>query len=127
MISFLSLLVVWTGTFPLCFLQPENSFIEILFEVTSAFGTVGLSTGITPVLSSAGKIVIFPKSDYAINIRSRILGGRYCMEKQIKGYHEKINQQMKELQSVYRSLITHFGMPESEFWILYALMDTSRE
>lgn len=49
------------------------------------------------------------------------------MEKQIKGYHEKINQQMKELQSVYRSLITHFGMPESEFWILYALMDTSRE
>ena len=32
------------------------SFISILFEVTSAFGTVGLSTGITPTLSTAGKI-----------------------------------------------------------------------
>jgi potassium uptake TrkH family protein len=37
----------------------ENfSFIEILFEVCSAFGTVGLSMGITPDLSIFGKIVI---------------------------------------------------------------------
>jgi potassium uptake TrkH family protein len=34
------------------------SFIEILFEVCSAFGTVGLSMGITPDLSIFGKIVI---------------------------------------------------------------------
>jgi len=33
-------------------------FIEILFEVCSAFGTTGLSMGITPELSSIGKIVI---------------------------------------------------------------------
>ena len=32
------------------------SFISILFEVTSAFGTVGLTTGITPTLSSSGKV-----------------------------------------------------------------------
>ncbi len=32
------------------------SFISILFEVTSAFGTVGLSTGITPTLSNSGKV-----------------------------------------------------------------------
>ena len=32
------------------------SFISVLFEVTSAFGTVGLSTGITPTLSNAGKV-----------------------------------------------------------------------
>lgn len=32
--------------------------IQILFEVSSAFGTTGLSTGITPELSSIGKIVI---------------------------------------------------------------------
>ena len=33
-------------------------FEGIIFEVFSAFGTVGLSTGITPHLSVAGKIVI---------------------------------------------------------------------
>ena len=31
---------------------------SLLFEVTSAFGTVGLSTGITPKLSDAGKLLI---------------------------------------------------------------------
>lgn len=37
----------------------ENAdFIKILFEAVSAFGTVGLSTGITPDLSIAGRIVI---------------------------------------------------------------------
>jgi len=35
-----------------------NYFLRILFEVTSAFGTVGLSTGITPILSVAGKLLI---------------------------------------------------------------------
>jgi len=33
-------------------------FLEALFECTSALGTVGLSTGITPVLTDAGKIVL---------------------------------------------------------------------
>ncbi|MDR7417942.1 MAG: TrkH family potassium uptake protein [Armatimonadota bacterium] len=33
-------------------------FIPALFEITSAFGTVGLSTGITPRLSTAGQIVV---------------------------------------------------------------------
>jgi trk system potassium uptake protein TrkH len=37
----------------------ENfSFMQIFFETVSAFGTVGLSTGITPHLSDFGKIVI---------------------------------------------------------------------
>lgn len=37
----------------------ENfNFIQIIFETFSAFGTVGLSTGITPHLSTAGKIII---------------------------------------------------------------------
>ena len=35
-----------------------NYFLRILFEVTSAFGTVGLSTGITPILSPLGKLLI---------------------------------------------------------------------
>jgi trk system potassium uptake protein TrkH len=33
-------------------------FIQVLFETTSAFGTVGLSTGITPFLTLAGKFII---------------------------------------------------------------------
>ncbi len=32
--------------------------MEIIFEVSSAFGTVGLSLGITPDLSTGGKVVI---------------------------------------------------------------------
>lgn len=39
-------------------LTEQVSLINILFEVTSAFGTVGLSTGITPGLSPAGKMMI---------------------------------------------------------------------
>jgi trk system potassium uptake protein TrkH len=35
-----------------------GSFINILFETVSAFGTVGLTTGITPGLSVAGKAII---------------------------------------------------------------------
>jgi trk system potassium uptake protein TrkH len=31
---------------------------DAMFEVVSAFGTVGLSTGVTPGLSAAGKIVL---------------------------------------------------------------------
>jgi trk system potassium uptake protein TrkH len=33
-------------------------FLELLFETVSAFGTVGLSTGVTPRLSDAGKLTI---------------------------------------------------------------------
>jgi len=36
----------------------HNFFLQILFEIVSAFGTVGLSTGITPTLSAAGKLII---------------------------------------------------------------------
>jgi len=35
-----------------------NYFLRILFEVVSAFGTVGLSTGVTPILSSFGKFLL---------------------------------------------------------------------
>lgn len=36
----------------------EFIFLDVLFETTSAFATVGLSRGITPDLSSMGKIII---------------------------------------------------------------------
>ncbi|HIT40697.1 MAG TPA: H(+)-transporting ATPase [Candidatus Caccovicinus merdipullorum] len=57
-ITFLSLVTVCLGTLILCLLEPEYSLVQVLFEVTSAFGTVGLSTGITPDLSSASKILL---------------------------------------------------------------------
>lgn len=38
--------------------QARGHFIELLFETVSAFATVGLSTGVTPTLSSAGKVII---------------------------------------------------------------------
>jgi len=34
------------------------SFLSLLFETVSAFGTVGLSTGITPELSIAGRLIV---------------------------------------------------------------------
>lgn len=36
----------------------QQDFLRVLFETTSAFGTVGLSTGITPELSLFGRILI---------------------------------------------------------------------
>ncbi|MDR9403149.1 MAG: TrkH family potassium uptake protein [Halothece sp. Uz-M2-17] len=38
--------------------DPALSFIQIFFEVCSAFATVGLSTGITSSLSALGKLII---------------------------------------------------------------------
>ncbi len=39
-------------------LETEHSFLSIFFEAVSAFATVGLSLGITPYLTVAGKAVI---------------------------------------------------------------------
>ncbi len=57
-ITLLASSVVCLDSFILCILEPEYTFIQILFEVVSAFGTVGLSTGITPDLSVLSKIII---------------------------------------------------------------------
>ena len=58
LVTILSLGVVCIATFLMCILEPDCTFIQLLFEVISAFGTVGLSTGITPGLSVTGKLVI---------------------------------------------------------------------
>ena len=54
----LAIMVVCIGTFLLSILEPDSTFIQLLFEVTSAFGTVGLSTGITPDLKDLSKIIV---------------------------------------------------------------------
>ncbi len=53
----LSLSVIFVGGLILA-LTENQRFIKIIFEVTSAFGTVGLSAGITSQLSVLGKLVI---------------------------------------------------------------------
>ncbi len=56
-ITLLGLTVVIISSFLLLIFEPNLDFIDILFETVSAFGTVGLSTGITPTLSIKSKIV----------------------------------------------------------------------
>ena len=56
-IGMISLIVV--GMFLFLMLQIETiSFLPAVFEVISAFGTVGLSLNVTPSLSIAGKVLI---------------------------------------------------------------------
>ncbi|MEN6313980.1 MAG: potassium transporter TrkG [Clostridiaceae bacterium] len=57
-VTLLSAFVVCIGTFFLCVLEPDYTFMQLLFEETSAFGTVGLSTGITPYLRDASKLIV---------------------------------------------------------------------
>jgi trk system potassium uptake protein len=38
--------------------DPKLEFIQIFFEVVSAFATVGLSTGITPIVTTAAKLIL---------------------------------------------------------------------
>ena len=57
-IALLSVLVVCISTLLLCILEPDLDFVQILFEAVSAFGTVGLSAGVTPNLCAASKFVI---------------------------------------------------------------------
>jgi trk system potassium uptake protein TrkH len=53
----ISVVVVFTGIFLLT-LSHQGDFIDIAFEVTSAFGTVGLSRGFTEHLDGFGRAVI---------------------------------------------------------------------
>ncbi|RKZ35093.1 hypothetical protein DRQ33_00585 [bacterium] len=58
MVLFLGLAVVSAGVFFLTIFEPNTPLMDLLFEEMSAFGTVGLSTGITPSLSIPAKLVI---------------------------------------------------------------------
>ena len=53
----MGIVVVTVSTF-LLFVSEDAEFREIAFEAMSAFGTVGLSTGITAKLSGPGKMII---------------------------------------------------------------------
>lgn len=51
-----SALLVASATLLIAFIHPEQPLIAIFFEICSAFGTTGLSMGITPDLSAIGKV-----------------------------------------------------------------------
>lgn len=52
------LFIVMVVTMLLTITERGHDFLMILFEATSAFGTVGLSMGLTPELSPFGKVLI---------------------------------------------------------------------
>ncbi len=56
-ITLLALCVVIVGTYLMLIFDPQVTSMQALFEVVSAFGTVGLSTGITAGLSDASKLL----------------------------------------------------------------------
>ncbi len=57
-VTFGSLLTVVFATMAIALADPKLDFIRILFEVVSAFATVGLSTGITAGLTPFSKLVL---------------------------------------------------------------------
>ena len=57
-VLFLGLAIVCFTTLGLCIFENDMSFVSLLFEAISSFGTVGLSVGITPLLKIQSKIII---------------------------------------------------------------------
>ncbi|GIF72035.1 TrkH family potassium uptake protein [Asanoa siamensis] len=94
-VALLGVGLVATGTFALLEATTGVSFEDALFEVTSAFATVGLSTGITPGLPHAGQLIlvvlmfigrvgtIAVGSAIALNTQRRLY--RYAEERPIVG------------------------------------------
>ncbi|WP_074591963.1 TrkH family potassium uptake protein [Thermoanaerobacter thermohydrosulfuricus] len=56
-ISFISVFIIFSVTMVLSITETSD-FLTILYETTSAFGTVGLSLGLTPELTTVGRIII---------------------------------------------------------------------
>ncbi len=59
-VTLLFVLVLFTATMALSITENGSGFSmsDIMFEAGSALGTVGLTTGITPALTTAGKLII---------------------------------------------------------------------
>jgi len=57
-IAIIGIFLIILITMILSITDSQFAFMDVLFETTSAFGTVGLSLGITPELSVLGKILI---------------------------------------------------------------------
>ncbi|MBE7018022.1 MAG: Trk family potassium uptake protein [Ruminococcaceae bacterium] len=54
----INLVLIFTGSFIVCALQPEMALDRVLFEMVSALGTAGISTGLVRELTSASQWVV---------------------------------------------------------------------
>lgn len=57
-VFFTNLALVLLASFIISTIQPSLDYYDVLFECFSAMGTVGMSTGITPLLALSSKIII---------------------------------------------------------------------
>ena len=57
MIVLIAIALILTSSFLICLIERDLAMSDVLFEMSSAFATVGLSTGITPGLSVASKLI----------------------------------------------------------------------
>ena len=57
-VALISFGLLFTLAFLLFAAEPHLPFRDVLFEAVSAFGTVGVTTGVTPQLSTAGRWVV---------------------------------------------------------------------
>ena len=57
-ITALALLLVMVAGGAISVLEPQASAVDVFFEATSAFGTVGTSANLTPTLSAPSKIIL---------------------------------------------------------------------
>ncbi|AJY77242.1 TrkH family potassium uptake protein [Paenibacillus beijingensis] len=57
-ISMIGVIIIFSAVFLLELTEKDISLMNLAFEAVSAFGTVGLSLGATPELSSFGKLII---------------------------------------------------------------------
>lgn len=57
-LAFIAISIVIVVTLILSITEKNEEFLNLLYESTSAFGTVGVTTGVTQRLSSVGKVII---------------------------------------------------------------------
>ena len=90
----ISVLLVAGASFLLMITDPEFPADQILYETVSAYATVGLTMGITPYISSTGKIILIIMmylgrvgfmTIISAFARRRTPGARYIEEKVIIG------------------------------------------
>lgn len=57
-ITMLGISLVFIGTLAICIIDPQMTLDSVLYEVFSAFGTVGVSYGITPSLHPLSQLIL---------------------------------------------------------------------